>query len=317
MPHFLSFGIIHERTRPMAFTDVAPAQLNYIKTAMNEALLSRDYEQELAIRWRALGDKQAMHALIRAHTRLVVSIASKFKLYGLPLGDLIQEGNIGLMLAVNKFDPEREVRFSTYAAWWIKAQIQDYILRNWSIVRTGTTAAHKSLFFNLRRLRAQIAGRSDGAEYDGHLSTDTRLEIAKTLGVAVSDVEAMETRMGSPDQSMSAPIGNDSEGQTREWGDTLADTAPTPEESIMRSHDTKVRNGCLQNALSQLDTREREIITQRRLQDEEDSMTLEALGTHLGVSKERVRQLEARALEKLKAAITNCAKRHQDFYQAA
>ena len=296
------------------------AQQDYIKTTMAEALLGREYEQELAVRWRAFGDKAAMDILIRAHGRLVVSVASKFKLYGLPLGDLIQEGNIGLMLAVNKFDVEREVRFSTYATWWIKAQIQDYILRNWSIVRTGTTAAHKSLFFNLRRLRAQIAGTSgDGAEIDGHLTTDARESIAKTLGVNIRDVEAMETRMGSPDQSMQAPLADGKgDGGVREWGDMLADNAPTPEENAIIAHDTLVRNKCLQNALRQLAGRERSIIIARRLKDDGEEMTLEALGEQLGVSKERVRQLEVRAMTKLKTAVTNCAQgKHTDFYRAA
>lgn len=291
-------------------------QLTYIRSAMNEALLSRDAEQELAIRWLAFGDQRAMHTLIRAHTRLVISIASKFKLYGLPQGDLIQEGNIGLMLAVNKFDVERDVRFSTYAAWWIKAQIQDYILRNWSIVRTGTTAAHKSLFFNLRRLRAQIAGTADDTGNGINLSTDTRNSIATTLGVSVRDVEAMETRMLSPDQSMQAPLGSDD--GAREWGETLADPAPTPEENAMQLHDGIIRNRCLQSAMRSLDDRERSIIIARKLTDDGDEVTLEALGERLGVSKERVRQLEVRAMSKLKNAVINCSRgQHADFYAAA
>jgi RNA polymerase sigma-32 factor len=304
----------------MRRSETPKAQQDYIKSTMAEALLGRAYEQELAIRWRAFGDKKAMHELIRAHGRLVVSVASKFKLYGLPLGDLIQEGNIGLMLAVNKFDVEREVRFSTYAAWWIKAQIQDYILRNWSIVRTGTTAAHKSLFFNLRRLRAQIAGSSsDGAESEGNLTTDARAKIAKTLGVNVRDVEVMETRMGSPDQSMQAPLADGKgDGSVREWGDMLADPGPTPEDNAIITHDTLVRNKCLQSALRQLDGRERSIILARRLQDDGAEMTLEALGEKLGVSKERVRQLEVRAMGKLKTAVTACTQgKHADFYRAA
>lgn len=299
---------------------------DYIKSSMAEALLDRDYEQELAIRWLAFGDQKAMQKLVRAHTRLVVAMAAKMKLYGLPQGDLIQEGNVGLMMAVNRFDPERDVRFSTYASWWIKAQMQDYILRNWSIVRTGTTAAHKSLFFNLRRLRAQIANTAEGSGMangiDGHMTHDARQKIAKHLNVSMKDVEAMETRMGSPDQSMSAPLGLTSDGAIREWGDTLADTAPTPEDNAIMLHDTSVQNKCLQNALNTLDTREREIIVSRHLVDG-DGVTLEALGEHLGVSKERVRQLEARAIGKLKSAITGCASKrgdnhgHSDFYHAA
>lgn len=298
------------------------ADTNYIKSSMAEALLDKDFEQELAIRWLAFGDKKAMHKLIRAHTRLVIAMAAKLKLYGLPQGDLIQEGNVGLMMAVNRFDPERDVRFSTYASWWIKAQMQDYILRNWSIVRTGTTAAHKSLFFNLRRLRAQIAGTAGDADVEGHMSHDARGKIAKTLNVSVKDVEAMETRMTAPDQSFNAPIAMGSDGSLREWGDTMADTAPTPEESIIALDTRHVRNQCLQNALNTLDNREREIIVSRHLV-EDNSVTLEALGEHLGVSKERVRQLEARAMGKLKNAITGCAHKrgdnqgHRDFYHVA
>jgi RNA polymerase sigma-32 factor len=300
----------------MAIAQQNSQQLTYIRSAMNEALLSRDAEQELAIRWLAFGDKKAMHMLIRAHTRLVISIASKFKLYGLPQGDLIQEGNIGLMLAVNKFDVERDVRFSTYAAWWIKAQIQDYILRNWSIVRTGTTAAHKSLFFNLRRLRAQIAGTNDDNGNGVNLSTDTRQSIATTLGVAVRDVEVMETRMLSADQSMQAPLGTDD--GAREWGEMLADPAPTPEQNVMQLHDGIIRNRCLQSAMQSLDERERSIIIARKLTDDGDEVTLEALGEQLGVSKERVRQLEVRAMTKLKSAVINCSQgKYADFYAAA
>src|SRR5882757_352931 len=178
------------------------ANLKFIKASMSEPLLSRETEFELARRWRQDHDEPSLHSLVRAYTRLVIATASRFRNYGLPIGDLVQEGNVGLMQAAARFEHDREVRFSTYAAWWIRSAMQDYVLRNWSIVRTGTTAAQKSLFFNLRRLRAKIE------DFSGRpLTHEGRLKIAAELNVELTDVEAMEMRLGAADQSLNAPVG--------------------------------------------------------------------------------------------------------------
>lgn len=277
------------------------ANLSYIRSSMKEPLLEREHEADLARRWKNNKDERAMHELVRSYTRLVVAAASKYKNYGLPIGDLIQEGNIGLMQAVNRFEPAREVRFSTYAAWWIRASIQDYILRNWSIVRTGTTSAQKSLFFNLRRLRARI----DGAAAETGLTMEGREKISKVLGVRMKDVEDMEARMSGGDQSLNATISDDGED---EYQSLLADTRPNPEEVVIGMKDAKTRSNWLNSALRTLSDREQEIIRQRHLQYE--TVTLEDLGKKLGVSKERVRQLEARAMQKLKQNLEPRIGRH-------
>lgn len=266
------------------------SNMDYIRSAMSEPILEKDYELELATLWREKQDEKALHELIRSYTRLVISMASKFKNYGLPVGDLIQEGNIGLMEAANRFEPERGLRFSTYASWWIRSQMQDYILRNWSIVRTGTTSAQKSLFFNMRRLRAEIEGKTEAP-----LDHDGRKKIAKKLGVKLKDVEAMEGRMNGGDQSLNATIGEDGED---DWLSMLADERGTPEELVTGMKDAQTRSQWLNEALDKLTDREQKIIRERHLQYE--TVTLEALGKDLGVSKERVRQLEQRAMEKIK-----------------
>jgi RNA polymerase sigma-32 factor len=257
-------------------------------------LLSRDHEFELARSWREDGKEDALHELVRAYTRLVVSTASRFRNYGLPMGDLVQEGNVGLMQAAARFEPDREVRFSTYAAWWIRSAMQDYILRNWSIVRTGTTAAQKSLFFNLRRLRAKI----EDASNNGALTHAGRHKIATELKVEVHEVEAMEMRLSGADQSLNAPISDSGED---DWQDFLADQRPSPEDVVIGMRDSNTRSKWLAEALGELSPRERTIIAQRRLRD--DGATLEELGRELGVSKERVRQLEHRAMLKLKESM--------------
>jgi RNA polymerase sigma-32 factor len=270
------------------------ANLGFIKSSMAAPLLSRDREFELATAWRDRGDIPALHELVRAYTRLVIAAATRFRNYGLPIGDLVQEGTIGLMQATARFDPDRDVRFSTYAAWWIRSAMQDYVLRNWSIVRTGTTAAQKSLFFNLRRLRARIEEASGEA-----FGEDGRRQIAATLKVDIAEVETMEQRLAANDQSLNAPL---SEGGDENWQDFLADSRPTPEEAVMSLRDDRRRSGWLAEALDELSPRERRIIRERRLR--EVSATLEELGRELGVSKERVRQLESRALLKLRASIS-------------
>jgi len=281
----------------MAYIDDPQTQksnMDYIRHSMNEPILEKDEELKLAARWRDKGDEKALHKLVRPYMRLVVSMASKFRGYGLPVGDLIQEGNIGLMQAAARFEPERDIRFSTYATWWIRAAIQDYILRNWSIVRTGTTSAQKSLFFNLRRLRARIEGKNG----QNSLDDQGRTKIAKELKVKVSDVETMEGRLSGADQSLNAVIGEDG---AEEWQNFLADDRPNPEDIVIGMKDAQSRSKWLNEALGALSDREQKIIRDRHLSY--DAVTLEELGTELGISKERVRQIESRAMEKLKENI--------------
>jgi len=265
----------------------------FVRTAMKVALLEPAHEASLARRWREKNDEAALHELTTAYMRLVIAMASKFRHYGLPMADLVSEGNVGLMQAAARFEPEREVRFSTYASWWIRSSIQDYVLRNWSIVRTGTTSAQKSLFFNLRRLRARIADTGDGI-----MSVENREWVANHLGVPVRDVETMASRLSGSDRSLNAPLSIDGDG---EWQDMIADEAAIPEQLVMVEHDTAKRRQWIAEALKTLNPREMHIIAKRRLAEE--SMTLEALGEELGVSKERVRQIEHQALGKLRKAL--------------
>jgi len=267
------------------------ANVAFIRTSMNKPLLEREEEFKLAKDWADNKNEASLHKLTQAYMRLVVSISTKFKNYGLPIGDLIQEGSIGLMEAASRFEPDRGFRFSTYATWWIRASIQDYVLRNWSIVRTGTTAAQKSLFFNLRRLRAQIKGQS-AREY---LDADGVKEIAKELGVKEKEVLAMEGRLMSSDQSLNKTITNDTEN---EWLDLLESEDMTPEDIVIGVRDKSTRSKWLSESLDKLPEREQTIIKKRRLSD--DVVTLDTLGKDLGISKERVRQLEQRALGKIK-----------------
>ena len=283
----------------MAYADAADsrnANRKLIKRAMATPMLDAAHELQLARAWRDKQDTKALDELTSAYLRLVISIAARFRNYGLPSNDLIQEGVIGLMQAAQRFEPEREFRFSTYATWWIRASIQDYVLRNWSIVRMTSTAAQKSLFFNLRRLRALIENRPGHA-----LSREGAEKIAKKLKVSVRDVEDMDGRLSSGDRSLNAKPTEDSDG---EWMDLLADDAPLPDEQAIASVDSQVRGQWIHSALDTLTPRELTIIRERKLQDDEDSVTLEALGQRLGISKERVRQIEANALSKLKRALS-------------
>jgi RNA polymerase sigma-32 factor len=264
-----------------------------MREAMRAPLLAADRERELARRWREHNDQRALHELITAYLRLVIAMAARFRHYGLPMSDLVQEGSVGLMQAAARFEPEREVRFSTYAAWWIRSAMQDFVLRNWSIVRTGTTSAQKSLFFNLRRLRAKIGDISEIG-----ITVDARARVAHALNVSENDVEAMAARMSAPDRSLNAPLTDEGEG---EWQDLLADESDDPEHETMNTHDSAARAALVEEALRDLSDRERLIIRQRKL--EEESVTLEALGERLGISKERVRQIEGNALEKLRRAL--------------
>lgn len=272
-----------------------PADRRFVKSAMNRPLLEADHEKELARRWRDSADEKALHELTGAYMRLVIAMASRFRHYGLPLQDLIQEGSVGLMQAAARFDPEREVRFSTYASWWIRSSIQDYVLRNWSIVRTGTTSAQKSLFFNLRRLRAQIDGSGNT-----HLSPEDKQWIATHLGVSERDVENMSARLSGADRSLNAPLANDSDSGA-EWQDLLEDGVTDVEDSVMVEKDRAQRSRWLGAAMKTLTEREILIVQERRLRD--DTVTLETLGSRLGISKERVRQIEHQALGKLRRAL--------------
>jgi len=280
----------------MTYTDTPETQRanrKFVREAMSAPLLTREHELELARRWRHQGDEAALHELVSSYTRLVVSTASRFRHYGLPSGDLVQEGIVGLMQAAARFEPERDVRFSTYAAWWIRSAMQDYILRNWSVVRTGTTAAQKSLFFNLRRLRAKL---EDGAK--PHLDDADRSQIAEELRVNTSDVEAMEMRLAASDQSLNATISVEGEDS---WQDFLADERPSPDDTVSGTLDNAKVAAWLKESLAELNEREQVIIRERRLTEE--SCTLEDLGKVLGISKERVRQIEHRALQKLRASL--------------
>ncbi len=278
------------------------AEQRFFAEAINAPLLSREHEYELATRWREEDDEAALHEIVAAYSRLVISTAMRFRNYGLPVADLIQEGSVGLLQAAARFEPERKLRFSTYASWWIRAAMQDYVLRNWSIVRTGTTAAQKSLFFNFRRLRAKID------HVDGPLRREGRERIAHELRVHTRDVEMMEERLSGSDQSLNAPVGETGEG---EWQDFIADTRPLPEDTVFARIDAGSRATWLHEALGELSEREQIIIGKRRLRDE--SVTLAELGRDLGISKERVRQIEHKALQKLRALLTDRVERPGDL----
>ena len=264
---------------------------------MKAPLLDPAHQASLARRWREVNDEAALHEITTAYMRLVISMAAKFRHYGLPMADLVSEGNVGLMQAAARFEPAREVRFSTYASWWIRSSIQDYVLRNWSIVRTGTTSAQKSLFFNLRRLRARISDMGEGV-----MTQENQKWVAGHLGVPLRDVELMSARLSGSDRSLNAPLTMDGDA---EWQDMIADDSAPPEEAVMRSRDTARRHGWIEEAMKSLTPRETYIITRRRLSEE--PLTLEALGDELGVSKERVRQVEHQALSKLKRALEEIA----------
>jgi RNA polymerase sigma-32 factor len=271
------------------------AKRTMIRAAMKAPYLDREEEHDLAIRWRDHHDQEAMHRITTAHMRLVIAMAAKFRYFGLSMGDLIQEGHIGLLEAAARFEPDREVRFSTYATWWIRASMQDYILRNWSIVRGGTSSAQKALFFNLRRLRARLAQGSETLS-----GTSLYKEISSALGVSEADVAMMDSRLSAPDTSLNAPLLDDGEGSSDRM-DFLVSDDPLPDEIVGETIDVERRSGWLRNALGVLNERELRIIAERRLQDE--GATLESLGQTLGISKERVRQIESRAMEKLKTAL--------------
>ncbi|WP_333712568.1 RNA polymerase factor sigma-32 [Yoonia sp.] len=268
------------------------------RTAMKAELLDAETELALAYAWRDHRDEKALHRLITAYMRLAISMAAKFKRYGAPMNDLIQEASVGLMKAADKFDPDRGVRFSTYAVWWIKASIQDYVMRNWSMVRTGSTSSQKSLFFNMRRVQARLE-REAAAEGRTLDQQEMRELIAIEVGVPLHDVEMMEGRLSGSDFSLNATQSVDDEG--REWIDALEDNGPQAAETVENTHDNDTLRQWLLTALTSLNDREQFIVRERKLRD--DPRTLESLGSELGLSKERVRQLEAAAFVKMRKSL--------------
>jgi RNA polymerase sigma-32 factor len=270
----------------------------YLTEIRKFPMLPKDEEFMLAQRWKEHQDSEAAHKMVTSHLRLVAKIAMGYRGYGLPIGEVISEGNVGLMQAVKKFEPDKGFRLATYAMWWIRASIQEYILRSWSLVKMGTTAAQKKLFFNLRKAKSQIA-----AFQDGDLRPEQVSAIATKLGVLDSEVISMNRRLSGPDASLNAPLRSDSES---EWQDWLADENQVSQETLVAENEEKsLRMTLLEEAMVELTDRERHILTERRLKD--DPTTLEDLATHYGVSRERVRQIEVRAFEKLQKNMREAA----------
>ena len=270
------------------------------RRAMKAELLDAETELQLAYLWRDHKDEQALHRLITAYMRLAISMASKFKRYGVPMNDLIQEAGLGLMKAAEKFDPDRGVRFSTYAVWWIKASVQDYVMRNWSLVRTGSTSSQKALFFNMRRIQAQL--EREAMQMGISLDSDQlHRKIATEIGVPLGDVKMMDGRLSGSDYSLNATQSTDEEG--REWIETLEDESEGADSLFEQAHDNAHLRKCLLEALSTLNERERLIVRERAIR--EDTRTLESLGKELSLSKERIRQIEAAAFQKLRKHLQN------------
>ncbi|MCR9072631.1 MAG: RNA polymerase sigma factor RpoH [Alphaproteobacteria bacterium] len=270
----------------------------YLQEIRKFPMLEPEEEYILAKNWREHEDTAAAHKLVTSHLRLVAKIAMGYRGYGLPVAELISEGNVGMMQAVKRFDPERGFRLATYAMWWIRASIQEYILHSWSLVKMGTTAAQKKLFFNLRKLKGQMQ-----AIEDGDLPPEKVKAIAERLDVTEADVISMNRRLASPDHSLNAPLRVDGEG---EWQDWLVDDDQVSQETrLAEDEELKKRRALLNNAMETLNDRERHILTERRLRD--DPTTLEDLSQEYGISRERVRQIEVRAFEKLQKAMKNAA----------
>jgi len=272
----------------------------YLSEIRKFPLLEKNEEFMLAQRWAQHQDAEAAERMVTSHLRLVAKIAMGYRGYGLPMGEVISEGNVGLMQAVKKFDPDKGFRLATYAMWWIRAAIQEYILRSWSLVKLGTTAAQKKLFFNLRRLKGEIS-----ALEEGDLRPENVAEISRRLGVTEEEVTSMNRRMASGgDASLNAPIGG-MEGEA-EWQDWIADDTPGQAERMAESDEFGARMTLLESAMGSLNERERHIITERRLKEE--PTTLEDLSAHYNVSRERIRQIEVRAFEKLQTAMREAAR---------
>jgi len=265
----------------------------YLQQIRQLPMLTAEEELSLAKRWRDKEDVDAAHKLVTSHLRLVAKIAMGYRGYGLPIGEMIGEGNIGMMQAVKRFDPDRGFRLATYAMWWIRAAIQEYILHSWSLVKMGTTSAQKKLFFNLRRLKGQMQ-----ALEEGDLKPEQVTEIARLLDVQEQDVVNMNRRLSAPDNSLNSPVRQDGDG---EWQDWLVDTSENQEEVLGDREIKNSRRTLLADALKTLKPRERQIIVERRLREE--PVTLETLAQKLGISRERVRQIEARGFERLQKAM--------------
>jgi RNA polymerase sigma-32 factor len=270
----------------------------YLTDIRKFPMLTRDEEFMLAKRWKEHADPEAAHKLVTSHLRLVAKIAMGYRGYGLPIVEVISEGNVGLMQAVRKFEPDKGFRLATYAMWWIRASIQEYILRSWSLVKMGTTAAQKKLFFNLRKAKSEIS-----ALEEGDLRPDQVSHIANRLGVLDEEVVSMNRRLSGPDASLNAPLRSDGES---EWQDWLADdNAVSQETQLAEDEERSIRMALLEEAMTELTDRERHILTERRLKD--NPTTLEELAAQYGVSRERVRQIEVRAFEKLQKAMRAAA----------
>ncbi len=269
----------------------------YLQEIRKFPMLELDEEYMLAKSWRERDDVESAHKLVTSHLRLVAKIAMGYRGYGLPLSELISEGNVGMMQAVKRFDPERGFRLATYAMWWIRASIQEYILHSWSLVKMGTTAAQKKLFFNLRKLKGQMRAIEEGDLHPEQVS-----KIAETLNVPEDDVVQMNRRLAAPDHSLNAPLRIDGDG---EWQDWLVDETESKETMLANSEELAKRRALLVKSMDALNERERHILQERRLK--ENPTTLEELSQEYGISRERVRQIEVRAFEKLQKAIRNAA----------
>jgi RNA polymerase sigma-32 factor len=275
---------------------------HYLTEIRKFPMLTKDEEFMLAKAWKEHQDPEAAHRMVTSHLRMVAKLAMGYRGYGLPIGEVISEGNVGLMQAVKKFEPDKGFRLATYAMWWIRASIQEYILRSWSLVKMGTTAAQKKLFFNLRRAKSEISALEEGDLHPDHVA-----QIATKLGVLNEEVISMNRRLSGPDSSLNAPMRSDSES---EWQDWLADdTTPSQESVLAESEEQGIRMSLLEEAMKELSDRERRILTERRLKD--DPTTLEDLASQYGVSRERVRQIEVRAFEKLQKAMRAAAQERE------
>ena len=270
----------------------------YLTEIRKFPMLAKDQEFMLAQRWKEHQDPEAAHQMVTSHLRLVAKIAMGYRGYGLPIGEVISEGNVGLMQAVKKFEPDKGFRLATYAMWWIRASIQEYILRSWSLVKMGTTAAQKKLFFNLRKVKSQISALEEGDLHPEHVD-----QIATKLGVLKEEVISMNRRLSGPDSSLNAPLRSDSESEWQDW--LQDDTQVSQETALAESEEKTIRMSLLEEAMQELSDRERHILTERRLKD--DPTTLEQLAAEYGVSRERVRQIEVRAFEKLQKAMRSAA----------
>jgi RNA polymerase sigma-32 factor len=283
--------------RPLPSVGAHGGLTRYLEEIRQFPMLEPQQEYMLAKSWREHGDRDAAHQLVTSHLRLVARIAMGYRGYGLPIGEVISEGNVGLMQAVKRFDPDKGFRLATYAMWWIRAAIQEYILRSWSLVKMGTTAAQKKLFFNLRKIKGQLK-----ALEEGDLRPDQVKRIATQLGVTEEDVVSMNRRLAG-DSSLNAPVRNDAE--SGEWQDWLVDETMDQETALAESEERENHRGMLNDALKGLNERERRVFEARRLA--EDPLTLEELSSEFGVSRERIRQIEVRAFEKVQKAMTKAA----------